>query len=56
MFLRTPAAEVRPAFSHDGRWVAYGSNESGSMEVYVRAFNGPASGPVGKWQISRAGV
>ncbi len=55
VFLRTPAAEVRPAFSHDGRWVAYGSNESGSMEVYVRAFKGPASGPVGKWQISTGG-
>jgi Tol biopolymer transport system component len=55
VFLRTPAAEVRPAFSHDGRWVAYSSNESGSMEVYVRAFDGPASGPVGKWQISTGG-
>jgi Tol biopolymer transport system component len=37
-FLRTPAFETYPAFSPDGKWVAYGSNESGSWEVYVRAF------------------
>jgi eukaryotic-like serine/threonine-protein kinase len=37
-FRRTPAFEVYPSFSPDGRWIAYGSNESGSWEVYVRAF------------------
>jgi serine/threonine protein kinase/Tol biopolymer transport system component len=36
------------AFSPDGRWVAYGSNESGSPQVYVVPFPGPG----GKWQIS----
>ena len=35
-------------FSPDGRWLAYCSNESGQMEVYVRPF---PSGD-GKWQIS----
>jgi Tol biopolymer transport system component len=40
-----------PAFSPDGRWLAYGSNESGSYEVYVRPFPGPG----GKWQISTGG-
>src|SRR5205823_5782163 len=37
-FLQTPFFEVYPAFSPDGRWIAYASNESGSWEVYVRPF------------------
>ncbi|HEX5475860.1 MAG TPA: hypothetical protein VFX12_14465 [Vicinamibacterales bacterium] len=37
-FLRTPAFEVYPSFSPDGHWIAYGSNQSGAWEVYVRAF------------------
>lgn len=37
-FLRTPAFEVYPSFSPDGRWLAYASNESGTYEVYVRRF------------------
>lgn len=43
-FLQTKAFEVYPAFSRDGRWLAYGSNESGTWQVYVRAFpdNGKA--------------
>ncbi|MCC7000687.1 MAG: serine/threonine-protein kinase [Gemmatimonadaceae bacterium] len=32
----TPDAERNPALSPDGRWLAYASNESGEMEVYVR--------------------
>jgi hypothetical protein len=31
-------AEVFPALSPDGRWLAYASNESGHYEVYVRPF------------------
>jgi eukaryotic-like serine/threonine-protein kinase len=38
-------------FSPDGRWVAYASNETGSMEIYVSPF--PAAD--GKWQVSAAG-
>jgi len=38
LFRRTPAYELYPTFSPDGHWLAYGSNESGSWEVYVRAF------------------
>jgi serine/threonine protein kinase len=34
--------------SPDGRWLAYESNESGSYQVYVVAFNGGH----GKWQVS----
>jgi serine/threonine-protein kinase len=44
-----------PSFSPDGRWLAYHSNESGTNEVYVRAFPTPSSGPGGKWQISNNG-
>ena len=47
-FLQTPAVERHPAFSRDGRWLAYDSNESGTTQVYVRAFPGKG----GKWQIS----
>src|SRR6266849_4609089 len=51
-FVNSPAAEVEPAFSPDGRWLAYESTESsGSYEVFVRPFPGPG----GKWQISTGG-
>jgi Tol biopolymer transport system component len=50
-FLRTPANELYPAFSPDGRWIAYRSMESGNSEIYVRAF--PDKG--GKWLISNSG-
>jgi serine/threonine-protein kinase len=50
-FLNSPFVEVLPAFSPDGRWLAYASNESGSLEMYVRPFPGPG----GKWQISNGG-
>lgn len=36
--LRTQAFEVYPAFSPDGHWYAYASNESGAWEVYVRKY------------------
>src|SRR5712692_933400 len=50
-FLNSPLIEAYPAFSPDGRWLAYMSNEAGSDEVYVRPFPGPG----GKWQISTGG-
>lgn len=40
VFVQTKGFEVYPAFSPDGRWLAYGSNESGTSQVYVRAFPG----------------
>ena len=43
--------EVRPAFSPDGRWFVYQSNESGRYEIYVQPFSGPG----GKWQVSTDG-
>jgi serine/threonine-protein kinase len=54
-FASTPANEVNPAFSPDGRWLAYESNESGTTEVFVRPFHLQTTGPGGKWQVSRAG-
>lgn len=38
-------------FSPDGRWMAYASNETGSMEIYVSPF--PSLN--GKWQVSSSG-
>jgi eukaryotic-like serine/threonine-protein kinase len=51
VFRQTPADERNPSFSPDGRWLAYVSNESGTSQIYVRAF--PDKG--GKWQISNSG-
>lgn len=50
-FLNTAFAEESPAFSPDGSWLAYQSDESGRMEIYVRPFPGPG----GKWQVSSSG-
>ncbi len=41
VFLKTPFRESSGAFSPDGRWVAYMSNESGQNEIYVRPFVPP---------------
>jgi len=43
--------ETTPAFSPDGRWMAFVSDESGQQEVYVQPF--PGSGP--KYRISTNG-
>ena len=51
LFLGTPFDEAQPAFSPDGRWIAYSSDESSRSEVYMRPFPGPG----GKWQISTGG-
>jgi Tol biopolymer transport system component len=50
-FLQTPFSESRAAFSPDGRWLAYASNESGRFEVFVTPFPSQS----GKWQVSTGG-
>jgi dipeptidyl aminopeptidase/acylaminoacyl peptidase len=53
-FLATPADETSAAFSPDGKWIAYSSDESGRRDVYVRGFapdRNPAAA-VGQWTIS----
>ena len=50
-FLNTSAQEFSPAFSPDGHWIAYVSNESGRNGVYVR----PYPGPGGQWLIAPEG-
>ena len=37
-FAQSQYDEAWPAFSPDGRWLAYGSNESGRHEVYVQSY------------------
>jgi len=50
-FLNSTFDERSSAFSPDGHWVAYESDESGRSEIYVRPFPGPG----GQWQVSTAG-
>ncbi|MGE5199680.1 MAG: TolB family protein, partial [Rhodospirillaceae bacterium] len=38
---QVPRSGKWPAFSPDGRWLAYGSNHSGRDEVYVQPYRGP---------------
>ena len=51
LFLANQFDNHSPSMSPDGRWVAYVSNESGRLEVYVRPFPGPG----GRWQVSLDG-
>jgi len=51
-FVNTPFNETAARFSPDGRWIAYGSNESGRSEIYVSPFPGPGA----KLQVSNRGV
>jgi len=47
-FLQTPFYESAASLSADGHWIAYQSNDQGTINVYVQTF--PASSD--KWQIS----
>ena len=51
-WLRTPAVESQGQISPDGRWLAYCSDESGRLQVYLRPFAGAAPAPDTKWPAS----
>jgi hypothetical protein len=48
----TKFTELAPAFSRDGRWLAYSSNETGDFEIYVVPFPNTHAA---KWAISTSG-
>jgi Tol biopolymer transport system component/predicted Ser/Thr protein kinase len=50
-FLQTPFVTILPAFSPDGRWLAYTSGEPGKDGLWVVPFPGPGGG----WLISSRG-
>jgi Periplasmic component of the Tol biopolymer transport system len=52
LFPGSKSTEGNADISSDGQWIAYDSNESGAMEVYVRPFPDVETG---KWQISSGG-
>ena len=54
-FLKSKSDLRNPAFSPDGRWIAYNSWETGNSEIYVRPFRPSGQSPGGKWQVSTAG-
>jgi eukaryotic-like serine/threonine-protein kinase len=49
--MQTESFEDSGAFSPDGHWVAFGSNETGRNEIYVTSFEHPGE----KWRISTDG-
>ncbi len=51
-YLDTGFNASQSRFSPNGRWVAYGSTESGSSQIYVQGFSPDPLQPHGKWQIS----
>ncbi len=55
LFLQTPFDETRARFSPDGKWIAYSSDETSRMEVYVRPFSASGGGAGGRWQVSTGG-
>jgi Tol biopolymer transport system component/tRNA A-37 threonylcarbamoyl transferase component Bud32 len=50
-FVQTPANETQGVLSADGRWLAYSSDTSGRVEIYVQSF--PDPGP--RIQVSPGG-
>ncbi len=49
--MKTPFIEDDARISPDGKWLAYGSNESGRLEVYIQSFPEPGL----RQQISSGG-
>ena len=51
-FIATPAREFEGKFSPNGRWLAFLSDESGRLELFIAPFPGPGA----KRQISKGGA
>jgi Tol biopolymer transport system component len=51
-YLVAPGTQQQAQFSPDGRFVAYGSDQSGTFEIYVQPFPNASDG---KWMISNGG-
>jgi len=49
--VQSPAEDTSGRFSPDGKWVAYTSDETGAVEVFVRPFPGPGRA----WRVSTDG-
>jgi Tol biopolymer transport system component len=52
-YIVAPGRQQQAQFSPDGRFVAYGSDQSGTWELYVQPFPNASDG---KWMIARGGA
>jgi hypothetical protein len=50
-FLHSPYSERQGVVSPDGRWIAYNSDESGRLELFVQSFPVPGA----KYQVTSSG-
>jgi serine/threonine protein kinase/Tol biopolymer transport system component len=50
-WMQGPAMETYPVLSPDGKWIAYGSSESGPMQIFVSSFPDKAA----RFQVTSAG-
>src|SRR5262249_30098779 len=51
-YVPTKFSHAQSAFSPDGRWLAYTTNESGMYQIVIQPFPDPSAG---KWQITGNG-
>jgi Tol biopolymer transport system component len=51
-YLSAPGRQQQAQFSPDGRFVAYGSDESGTFDIYVQPFPDASQG---RWMVSSSG-
>ena len=52
LLFHTPFNEIDPAISPDGKWIAYASDISGRLQIFLR----PMPGPGNAFQVSAAAV
>jgi Tol biopolymer transport system component len=52
VYLEAPGRQQQAQLSPDGRFVAYGSDQSGTFEIYVQPFPDASQG---KWMVSSGG-